>query len=68
MSEVPGPTNGPPTDFTDAYQSWVVYRKLPVMVGRLERTLAIDGDHIHVSVLVHDLLKYRRAPLDYAIH
>lgn len=49
MSEVQNPTNGPVTDFTDAYQSWVVYRKLPVMVGRLERTLAIDGDHIHVS-------------------
>jgi hypothetical protein len=31
-------------------QSWVVYRKLPVMVGRLERTLAIDGDHIHVRI------------------
>ncbi|CCA77836.1 related to stress-activated map kinase interacting protein 1 [Serendipita indica DSM 11827] len=48
MSELPGPSTGPPMDFTDAYQSWVVYRKLPVMVGRLERTLAIDGDHIHI--------------------
>ncbi|KIM24063.1 hypothetical protein M408DRAFT_331981 [Serendipita vermifera MAFF 305830] len=48
MSELAGPSAGPKMDFTDAYQSWVVYRKLPVMVGRLERTLAIDGDHIHI--------------------
>ncbi|KAG8813412.1 hypothetical protein FRC17_001584 [Serendipita sp. 399] len=48
MSELTGPSAAPPMDFTDAYQSWVVYRKLPVMVGRSERTLAIDGDHIHI--------------------
>ncbi|KAG8856488.1 hypothetical protein FRB91_000769 [Serendipita sp. 411] len=48
MSELTGPSTASPMDFTDAYQSWVVYRKLPVMVGRLERTLAIDGDHLHI--------------------
>lgn len=29
-------------------QRFTVYRKLPMMVGRHERTLAIDGDYIHV--------------------
>ena len=25
-----------------------MYRKVPMLVGRLERTLAIDGDYIHI--------------------
>lgn len=30
-------------------QRYTVHRKLPMLVARTERTLAIDGDYIHVS-------------------
>ncbi|KAG9016667.1 hypothetical protein FRB90_002584 [Tulasnella sp. 427] len=46
MSEVP--TSGGALDFTAAYKRFVVYRKLPMLVGRHERALAIDGDYIHI--------------------
>lgn len=32
----------------DLTKRFVVYRKLPMLVGRHERALAIDGDYIHV--------------------
>src|SRR5260370_39954002 len=31
-------------------QSWVVHRKQAVMMSRMEYTLALDGDHIHVRI------------------
>ncbi|KAH6909583.1 stress-activated map kinase-interacting protein 1 [Coprinopsis sp. MPI-PUGE-AT-0042] len=37
-------------DYTQAYKEYTVYRKLPMMVTRQERTLAIDGQYIHVCV------------------
>ncbi|KIO33773.1 hypothetical protein M407DRAFT_177775 [Tulasnella calospora MUT 4182] len=46
MSEVP--TSSAALDFTAAYKRFVVYRKLPMLVGRHERALAIDGDYIHI--------------------
>jgi len=37
-------------DYTSAYKKFTIYRKLPMLVARQERTLAIDGVHIHVSI------------------
>ena len=33
-------------------QKYTVYRKMPMIVGKHERTLAIDGPYIHVRVVV----------------
>ncbi|KAG9033539.1 hypothetical protein FRB95_014718 [Tulasnella sp. JGI-2019a] len=46
LSEVPA--GNAALDFTAAYKRFTVYRKLPMMVGRHERYLAIDGDDIHI--------------------
>jgi len=35
-------------DPTAAYKRYTVLRKLPMLVGRHERILAIDGDYIHI--------------------
>ncbi|KAH8118678.1 SIN1-domain-containing protein [Phellopilus nigrolimitatus] len=32
----------------DPNERYTVYRKVPMLVARLERTLAIDGDYIHI--------------------
>ncbi|KAI5120675.1 hypothetical protein M0805_006964 [Coniferiporia weirii] len=32
----------------NVYKRYTVYRKLPMLVARTERTLAIDGDYIHI--------------------
>ncbi|KAL5530052.1 AVO1 [Sanghuangporus sanghuang] len=32
----------------DVYKRYTVWRKVPMLVARLERTLAIDGDYIHI--------------------
>jgi len=50
MSEVPGRGKYPDTgmQMITAYKRYTVYRKVPMLVGRLVRTLAIDGDYIHI--------------------
>ncbi|KAF9254537.1 SIN1-domain-containing protein [Marasmius fiardii PR-910] len=35
-------------DFTAAYKKYTVYRKLPMLVTRQEKTLAIDGGYVHI--------------------
>ncbi|KAF9475732.1 hypothetical protein BDN70DRAFT_840479 [Pholiota conissans] len=35
-------------DFRAAYKKYTIYRKIPMLVARQERTLAIDGDYIHI--------------------
>lgn len=32
-------------------QKYTVYRKMPMIVGKHERTLAIDGPYIHVRMI-----------------
>ncbi|EJD01500.1 SIN1-domain-containing protein [Fomitiporia mediterranea MF3/22] len=32
----------------DVYKRYTVFRKVPMLVARMERTLAIDGDYIHI--------------------
>jgi hypothetical protein len=39
------------SDFNRPYMQWVVQRK--IAIGRHERTLAIDDDHIHVRSLLN---------------
>ncbi|EIM82166.1 uncharacterized protein STEHIDRAFT_65385 [Stereum hirsutum FP-91666 SS1] len=46
MSEVP--ESQPAADYTAAYKKYVVFRKMPMLVGRHERVLAIDGAYIHI--------------------
>ncbi|KAF4616357.1 hypothetical protein D9613_008618 [Agrocybe pediades] len=38
----------PAMDFTAAYKKYTIYRKVPMLVTRQERTLAIDGAYIHI--------------------
>ncbi|KAF8882155.1 stress-activated map kinase interacting protein 1-domain-containing protein [Gymnopilus junonius] len=35
-------------DYTAAYKKYTIYRKMPMLVTRQERTLAIDGVYIHI--------------------
>jgi hypothetical protein len=37
--------------FACSYKKYTVYRKMPMIVGKHERTLAIDGPYIHVRLL-----------------
>ncbi|KDQ60313.1 hypothetical protein JAAARDRAFT_56224 [Jaapia argillacea MUCL 33604] len=48
MSEVPEVQYSSAMDYTAAYKKYTIYRKLPMLVGRQERTLAIDGAYIHI--------------------
>ncbi|KZV72977.1 hypothetical protein PENSPDRAFT_603472 [Peniophora sp. CONT] len=43
----PEPTVSSMPDFTADYKRYTVYRKMPMLVGRHERILAIDGAYIH---------------------
>ncbi|PPR03334.1 hypothetical protein CVT24_012574, partial [Panaeolus cyanescens] len=35
-------------DYRSAYKKYTIYRKMPMLVARQERTLAIDGVYIHI--------------------
>ncbi|KAF8531338.1 stress-activated map kinase interacting protein 1-domain-containing protein [Gautieria morchelliformis] len=48
MSEVPEQQYSAALDFTSAYKKYTVYRKMPMLVVRHERTLAMDGDYLHI--------------------
>ncbi|TDL19644.1 SIN1-domain-containing protein [Rickenella mellea] len=48
FSEVPEAKFSAEMDITAAYKRFTVFRKLPMLVARLERTLAIDGEYIHI--------------------
>ncbi|KAI0000629.1 stress-activated map kinase interacting protein 1-domain-containing protein [Russula compacta] len=48
MSDVPDLDYNTSQDFTAAYKKYTVYRKMPMIVGKHERTLAIDGSYIHI--------------------
>jgi len=48
MSEPPEVQYSSAMDYTGAYKKYVVFRRLPVLVGRHERILAIDGVYIHI--------------------
>ncbi|PFH50491.1 hypothetical protein AMATHDRAFT_3880 [Amanita thiersii Skay4041] len=37
-----------PSDPTTAYKKYTIYRKLPMLVAKQERSLAIDGAYIHI--------------------
>ncbi|KAF9445595.1 hypothetical protein P691DRAFT_805466 [Macrolepiota fuliginosa MF-IS2] len=37
-----------PLDYTAAYKKYTIYRKMPMMVARQERTLAVDGEWVHI--------------------
>jgi len=47
-SEVPESTYNSPLDYTTAYKRFTVYRKVPMLVTRSARLLAIDGGYIHI--------------------
>ncbi|KAI0287104.1 stress-activated map kinase interacting protein 1-domain-containing protein [Russula brevipes] len=48
MSDVPDLDYNTSQDFTAAYKKYTVYRKMPMIVGKHERTLAIDRPYIHI--------------------
>jgi len=50
ISDVPGRAKYADTGMQviAAYKRYTVYRKVPMLVARLVRTLAIDGDYIHI--------------------
>ncbi|KAI0264615.1 stress-activated map kinase interacting protein 1-domain-containing protein [Gloeopeniophorella convolvens] len=48
MSDAPDLDFATSQDFTNAYKKYTVYRKMPMIVGKHERTLAIDGPYIHI--------------------
>ena len=50
ISEVQPKSKNVDVDF-NVYRRYTVYRKVPMLVARMERTLAIDGDYVHVSLM-----------------
>ncbi|KAA1465935.1 hypothetical protein DENSPDRAFT_830640 [Dentipellis sp. KUC8613] len=48
MSDVPDTQYSAAGDYTAAYKKYTVFRKMPMLVGRHERVLAIDGAYIHI--------------------
>ncbi|KAI0065310.1 SIN1-domain-containing protein [Artomyces pyxidatus] len=48
MSETPEAQFSAARDYTAAYKKYTVYRKMPMLVGRHERVLAIDGPYVHI--------------------
>ncbi|THG97313.1 hypothetical protein EW026_g4661 [Hermanssonia centrifuga] len=47
-SEVPEQTYSTLFDYTTAYKRYTVYRKVPMLVTRSARILAVDGGYIHI--------------------
>ncbi|CAL1709275.1 unnamed protein product [Somion occarium] len=47
-SEVPEQVYSSVFDYTTAYKRYTVYRKVPMLVTRSARALAIDGGYIHI--------------------
>ncbi|KAF8634851.1 hypothetical protein AX17_004099 [Amanita inopinata Kibby_2008] len=47
MSDTPDAHFGS-TDYTTAYKKYTIYRKMPMLVAKQERTLAIDGVYVHI--------------------
>ncbi|KAF5351261.1 hypothetical protein D9756_008465 [Leucocoprinus leucothites] len=37
-----------PLDYTAAYKKYTIYRKMPMLVARQPRTLAVDGEWVHI--------------------
>ncbi|GBE87664.1 stress-activated map kinase interacting protein 1-domain-containing protein [Sparassis latifolia] len=50
-SEVPEQPFSSLFDYTNAYRKYTVYRKVPMLVTRSARLLAIDGGYIHIMPL-----------------
>ncbi|KAJ3729604.1 stress-activated map kinase interacting protein 1-domain-containing protein [Lentinula raphanica] len=48
MSDSPEVKLSGTLDFTAAYKKYTIYRKLPMLVARQEKTLAIDGQYVHI--------------------
>lgn len=48
MSETPDMQISSAVDYTAAYKKYVIYRKMPMLVTRQERVLAIDGGYVHI--------------------
>ncbi|KIY45089.1 hypothetical protein FISHEDRAFT_76934 [Fistulina hepatica ATCC 64428] len=48
MSDTPEMQFSGEFDYTTAYKKYVIYRKMPMLVARQERTLAIDGGYVHI--------------------
>ncbi|KAJ3781997.1 stress-activated map kinase interacting protein 1-domain-containing protein [Lentinula aff. detonsa] len=48
MSDSPEVKLSSTLDFTAAYKKYTIYRKLPMLVARQEKTLAIDGQYVHI--------------------
>ncbi|THV04470.1 hypothetical protein K435DRAFT_649347, partial [Dendrothele bispora CBS 962.96] len=44
-------------DFTAAYKKYTIYRKLPMLVARQEKTLAIDGGYVHIMPSTNNAAK-----------
>ncbi|KAI0077620.1 hypothetical protein K474DRAFT_1643093 [Panus rudis PR-1116 ss-1] len=50
-SEVPEQTYSSLFDYNTAYKRYTIYRKVPMLVTRSARSLAIDGGYIHIMPL-----------------
>ncbi|KAG2003357.1 stress-activated map kinase-interacting protein 1, variant 2 [Coprinopsis cinerea AmutBmut pab1-1] len=48
VTDTPEQQHSSALDWTAAYKKYTIYRKMPMLVTRQERTLAIDGVYIHV--------------------
>ncbi|KIK64185.1 hypothetical protein GYMLUDRAFT_40473 [Collybiopsis luxurians FD-317 M1] len=48
MSDAPEVKLSSTLDYTAAYKKYTIYRKLPMLVARQAKTLAIDGQYVHI--------------------
>ncbi|KAF8075948.1 stress-activated map kinase interacting protein 1-domain-containing protein [Lyophyllum atratum] len=52
--EVPYPSL---SDYTAGYKPYTIFRKAPMLLARQQRTLAIDGDYIHIMPSTNKAMK-----------
>lgn len=48
MSDAPETKLSSALDYMSSYKKYTIYRKMPMLVARQERTLALDGVYIHI--------------------
>ncbi|TFK47558.1 hypothetical protein OE88DRAFT_1738476 [Heliocybe sulcata] len=53
QSEIPEVGFSLAMEYMAAYKKYTVHRKIPMLVGRLERVLAFDGGYIHIMPSAH---------------
>lgn len=58
MSDTPEVKYSSAIDYNNVYKQYTIYRKMPMLVAKQERTMAFDGLYIHVRAPSPSLSAY----------